>query len=133
MKKGFTLAELLAIIAIIALLAILIVPNVLKTYGKNKSSLSDIQKNQIISATEIYISDYCINPISDDATCGFNTTMDSDGNIKVIGGSITIGLLIENGYFGAGEISSNCESNSVISINSDGEIDISNVTCNFNK
>ena len=133
MKKGFTLTELLAIVAIIAILAILVVPNVLKTYSNNKGSLSDVQKNQIKSATEIYISDYCINPISNDVSCGFNTSIDNNGFIKVTGGSITLGLLIDNGYFSSREISSNCDSNSVISVDNNGEIDLSNITCNFNK
>ncbi len=130
MKKGFTLVELLAVIAIIAILVVFIVPNVLNTYSTNKSTLSKIQKDQIESATEMYINDYCINPISDDYTCPSEWTFSTDekGIKKVDTANIALEEIED--YFDSSNIKNNCTGHvAIIS----GEIDLSNITCNFNK
>lgn len=71
MKKGFTLVELLAVIALLAIIVAFIVPNVLKTFNKSKSSLSEVQKKQIEEALEMYLNDCYFNPIelNDEDSC----------------------------------------------------------------
>ena len=129
-EKGFTLIELLAVIALLAIIIVFAVPNVLKVFSEGRNKLSNIQKNQIKSAVEMYINDYCTEPI------GYNVCPsslikenDSNGIIKVTGGTISLETIASSGYFNESEILHNCTGN--ISINN-GKIDLSNITCNFN-
>lgn len=132
MKKGFTLIELLIIIALFGILALLIVPNVLNTFSSNKTSLSDIQKKQIEEAVKMYVNDHCVNKISSEYDCAFNTIYDNEtGIIKVTSGSITLMDFLENGYLDSELIKNNCDETKLIKIKSNGDIDLSEITCNF--
>ena len=54
-KKGFTLIEVIMVIAIIGLLSIILVPNVIDLIEENKiESCKEVREN-IISATKIYV------------------------------------------------------------------------------
>ncbi len=129
MKKGFTLVELLAVILIISIVAVFAIPNLLKVFSTSKNGLSNIQKKQIEEAVEIYINDYCVNPISDDYTCPSSFTFSTDENdVKVID-SAHINLDDIKYYFDS-DIENNCTG--YIDISS-GNMDLSNITCNFKK
>lgn len=54
-KKGFTLIEVIMVIAIIGLLSIILVPNVIGLIEKNKKESCEEVKENIISATKIYV------------------------------------------------------------------------------
>lgn len=54
-KKGFTLIEVIMVIAIIALISLLLVPNVVSLIGKNNKESCENLKDNIISATKIYV------------------------------------------------------------------------------
>lgn len=131
MKKGFTLIELLAVIVILGILIGFTVLNVTGIFSESKGSLSRIQKNQIKSGVEIYISDYCINPISDDYSCpeDWDTSYDELGNITVEYAKIPLSELSSKGYF-EDSIKDNCSG--YIEVNNE-DIDLSNITCNFTK
>lgn len=54
-RKGFTLIEVIMVIAIIGLLSIILVPNVIDLIEENKiESCKEVREN-IISATKIYV------------------------------------------------------------------------------
>lgn len=54
-KNAFTLMELLGVIVILSLLMILLVPNVLEQLNNKKSEISEVQKQTIMTAAELYI------------------------------------------------------------------------------
>ena len=54
-KKGFTLIEVIIVIAIIAIISLLLVPNVISLIGKNNKESCENLKENIISATKIYV------------------------------------------------------------------------------
>lgn len=139
MKKGFTLIELIVVVVLVGILALFVTPNVIKIFNSNKTKLSLIQKNELKDAVEMYISDYCINPISKCYSCPFETKYNESTNKIVIKGNNLINLTdlseIENdcnekdSYIDS-VISKNCNGNIRIKNN---EIDLSNITCNFNE
>ena len=130
----FALIELLAVIGLLGIIIVLAVPNLLYVFSANKSTLSNIQKNQLKSAVEMYINDYCTEPISDSYTCTnkFTTTIDNTtGIIKVTNGTISLSEFDAiSDYFDDKTITNNCSGN--ISI-TNGEVNLDNITCNFNK
>ena len=130
MKKGFTLIELLAVIAILGILVVIVTLNTTGLFSENKSKLSKIQKDQIKSAVEMYTSDYCIEPISDEE-CPEDWVTDYNefGELYVKGATISLSDLITKGYFD-NTISNNCSGNIEIE---NGKIDLSNISCNFTK
>ena len=131
MKKGFTLIEILVVLALLAIIAIIAVPNVVSFFSENKTKLSEIQKNQLETAVNSYISDYCINPISNNVTCGFSTRIDNTtGVIGVTTSSMSLNDFADTGYLDSQAIKNNCDG--TIKINSSGNIDLSDITCNFN-
>ena len=139
MKKGFTLIELLAVVALIAVLAVFLVPNVLKIFTENKNQLSSIQKQQVESAVNMYISDYCINPISSCYSCPFQTTYDDIKGELYISENITISLdslsnvendCSETDQYIDSSISNNCNGDIKIS---NGKVILDEIQCDFNK
>ena len=129
-RKGFTLVELLAVIALLAIIIVFAVPNLLNVFSEGKNKLSSIQKNQIKSAVEMYLNDYCTEPIGDNVCpSSLTKTTDSNGIIKITGGDISLSTLSTAGYFDDGEITHNCTGYASIT---NGKIDLSNITCNFN-
>lgn len=58
-KKGFTLAELLAVIAILAIIAIIAIPNVIKTMNQSAAKVMEEQVTQVSTAAELYTVDNC--------------------------------------------------------------------------
>ena len=66
MKKGFTMIELLAVIAIVALLSIMLVPKVIELFDGATIDSIKIAENKVLDAANLYIEDYCRNPISDE-------------------------------------------------------------------
>ena len=133
-KKGFTLVELLAVIVLLGVVALIAIPNIVKLFTDNKSSLSKIQKDQLKSAVELYIKDYCTEPINDDYDCEFETeTTSTYGIIKVkdtvSGSGLPLKTLSDNGYFNEEDILHNCEGTIGIT---NGEVDLSRISCDFN-
>ena len=63
-KRGFTLLELIAAIAIIGVLAIIVLPNFVKLFNNSLDSSMKIAENNTLDAANLYIEDYCRNPIS---------------------------------------------------------------------
>ena len=130
-KNGFTLTELLAVIVLLGILITFAVPNVIKLFGENKSALSTIQKRQVESAVNMYITDYCVEPINSEYVCPANltTALNSDGQIYVVSGTVSIEDLANSGYMEEGEITHNCAGY----VNIDGgKINLDNLECNFN-
>ena len=62
-KKGFTLVEVIAVVAILALLAVIAVPNVVKLFNSGKNDTMTIQENQVLDAANLFLEDYCRNPM----------------------------------------------------------------------
>lgn len=56
-KEGFTLVEMLAVITIVALLAVIVLPLLSNQYASKKETISDVTKNMIINAAELYASE----------------------------------------------------------------------------
>lgn len=69
MKKGFTLIELLAVIAIIGVLAVIVIPNVAKSYENSLIKLMETEENNMVTASDLFLEDYCISPISSEYSC----------------------------------------------------------------
>ena len=144
MKKGFTLIELLAVIILIGVLMVFLVPNALETFGSNKNQLTRIQKDQIKESVDLYLNDYCINPISDCYQCPFETEYNELEDKIVIkynqSNSISLNELVESenacnektSYIDK-SIISNCDKTKSIKFTSNGEIDLSEITCNFDR
>jgi prepilin-type N-terminal cleavage/methylation domain-containing protein len=66
MKKGFTLIELIAVMAIVGVLSIMIVPNVIKLLNGSMEDTMKITENEVVDAANLYVEDYCRNPINDE-------------------------------------------------------------------
>lgn len=66
MKKGFTLIELMGTIALMAVLILLVVPNVVKMFNSASKRLMVSEEGSFKSAAEIFVQDYCIDPLYDD-------------------------------------------------------------------
>lgn len=82
MKKGFTLAELIAVIVILALISLITVPIVSKMLKTNKKSLCNTQLNEILTAARSYGSENIFR------------LPDKSGDTL----TITLGDLINGGY-----------------------------------
>lgn len=83
MKKGFTLVELIAVIAIIGLLSIMIIPNIIDLFNKSNNDSMKIVENEVLDAANLYIEDYCKNPIDDTYRTLCNTDKKSIGSNKI--------------------------------------------------
>lgn len=81
-KKGFTLAELLAVIVILGLIAIITIPAVTKTLGNTKANLCEDQLKNIKEAARLYGSDHLLDLPS------------AEGDTT----NITLGVLQDEGY-----------------------------------
>ena len=114
MKKGFTLTELLAVIAILSILVLLAVPNIIKIYNDSTKSAMEVQENQILDASNLYVTDYCTRRINSTYVCPSSYTTGT--TIKYIClNDITSKGYIENIKYKA----SNCSG--VIVYDSDGK------------
>lgn len=67
-KNGFTLTELLAVIALISILSLMAVPAIISQYNNAVQKEMKVQENEVKSAANIYLTDYCLEAI-DDASC----------------------------------------------------------------
>ena len=65
-KNGFTLLELIAAISIIAVISIIVLPDFLNMFNKSVKESMKITENNVLDAANLYIEDYCRNPISND-------------------------------------------------------------------
>ncbi len=83
MKKGFTLVELIAVIAVIGLLSIMVVPNVIELLNKSSYDSMKIVENEVLDAANLYIEDYCKNPIDDEYRTLCNTDKKSISSNKI--------------------------------------------------
>jgi len=68
-RKGFTLIELLAVIVIMGTILLLIVPNVVRYLNAGSTKAMEIEEENILDAAQIYINDYCLDPISNSYVC----------------------------------------------------------------
>ena len=68
-KNGFTLTELLAVIAIISILILIAVPAVIKIYNDSVIKTMRVQENEIKNAANLFIEDYCNNPLDHSLIC----------------------------------------------------------------
>lgn len=83
MKKGFTLVELIAVIAIIGVLSIMVIPRVIDLLNEANTDTMTISEHEVLDAANLYIEDYCRNPISDDYRTMCNTDKKLIGSDKV--------------------------------------------------
>lgn len=58
MKRGFTLVEMIAVIGIIAMIAAVSFPAIINQLGEKKEQISDVTKNIIFDAADLYFSDH---------------------------------------------------------------------------
>lgn len=63
MKKGFTLVEILAVIAIIGMLSIMIIPGVVQLFNDAVKDSMKVTENEVLDAANLYLEDFCRNPI----------------------------------------------------------------------
>ncbi|MGM9874622.1 MAG: BspA family leucine-rich repeat surface protein [Bacilli bacterium] len=68
-KNGFTLTELLAVIAIISILTLMAVPAVIKIYNDGVIKTMRVQENEIKHAANLFIEDYCNDPLDHSLIC----------------------------------------------------------------
>ena len=128
MKKGFTLIEILVVLILLAIIAVIAVPNVVSFFSENKTKLSSIQKSQIETAVNMYINDYCNNPISDEYSCDPEWRLDEVSGVRVVDqAQIQLQTLSNLGYLDP-QITSNCSGYVDIRY---AEIFTDNITCNF--
>ena len=82
MKKGFTLAELIAVLVVLALVSMIAIPAVTESLKKYKGNICEVQMNNIVEAARSWgaknisnlpsvDSDYITVPISDLIKYGF--------------------------------------------------------------
>ena len=73
-KKGFTLIELIVTIALLAIIVLIAVPAINGMIDKNKENNCQVLKDNIIKASELYISDnrYSINWRNNETTVGLS-------------------------------------------------------------
>ncbi len=83
MKKGFTLVELIAVIAIIGILSVMIIPDVIDLFNKSNNDSMIIVENEVLDAANLYIEDYCKNPIDDEHRTLCNTDKKSISSNKI--------------------------------------------------
>ena len=70
-KNGFTLLELIAAISIIGVIAIIVLPNFIEMFNNSVDNSMKITENNVLDAANLYLEDYCRNPMSSNhlATC----------------------------------------------------------------
>lgn len=56
-KKGFTLIEILGVMVLIATLTLLVLPNIINRFSNKKEDISNTNKEIIIGAAKLYVSD----------------------------------------------------------------------------
>lgn len=56
-KKGFTLVEVLGVMVIIVTLSLIILPNIINRFSNKKEDISKVDKELIVSAAKLYVSD----------------------------------------------------------------------------
>ena len=83
MKKGFTLIEIIAVIAIVGVLSIMIIPKVIDLLNDANNDTMVISEHEVLDAADLYIEDYCRNPISADYRTLCNTDKKLIGTDKV--------------------------------------------------
>lgn len=82
-KNGFTLIELLVVIALLIVLVLFAVPNVIKVYNENVIKNMHIQEANVVDAANLFVDDYCDNPIDDSVSCPSSYTNGLNGK-KVV-------------------------------------------------
>ena len=99
-KKGFTLVEVLAVVVILGIIMLIAIPNVSSLINKNKIDSCKKLKENIISATKTYFSDYRYKISVDTDNCSNAETADiiSINGFNLINSKFPINKLIENGY-----------------------------------
>ncbi len=131
-NKGFTLIELLVVLLLISVISLLVVPNVLDNLNKSKNNLSSFQKRNLKQSVELYLNDYCINPINEDYICPFPVSYNESGNAVVGSGTeaeeLPLSEFLETGYMEASGNIEKCTGNITIK---DNKVNINNITCNL--
>ena len=67
-KKGFTLAELLAVIIVLGLLSLIVIPNVITAIKTSKDTIYKAQINSIIEGAKMWASDNASSMPENDET-----------------------------------------------------------------
>jgi prepilin-type N-terminal cleavage/methylation domain-containing protein len=96
-KKGFTLIEILAVITIIGILGIITVSNIYENQTNSKSKLTEIEKNNIISAAKNYAASNITKlpqNVGDSITVDVKTLID-DGYLEEESDYINRNVIIE--------------------------------------
>ena len=83
-NKGFTLIETLMVIVLIGIISLILVPNVVSMINKNKTKSCENLKNNIISATKIYVNEnkYDLNFTCDNEVDITISTLKENGKIS---------------------------------------------------
>lgn len=95
-KNGFTLIELLAVIALLAMLVIFVVPNIFQYIRRGENSLLSLQEKNVEDAAQLYLEDFCKNPINYNFRCPLNHV--DENNLRKYFGSLKVDELLYEQY-----------------------------------
>ncbi len=132
-KKGFTLVEILAVVIVLAIIMIIVIPNIGNVFNNAKDKISDLEKKNIVDASEMIIMEIanCEISVSNyNYLFDKNVTKCSEMNDDIIGTvTTTIEKLKEKDLFS--DPGNKCSGSINITTNNNFKIsvDTNNVTC----
>ena len=84
MKKGFTLVEIIAVITVMSILLVIITPYILNTVNNKKGEISNVAKQIIYDATDLYVKENQDNypTVANSIYCIKLETLVKDGKLE---------------------------------------------------